>query len=317
MSMTRVITVLLFAALGCEDGDTAETLPASAEEAASPQIPGSRSVAVTIRDFAFEMPDTVAAGWVTLEADNAGQQEHFVYVYRLPEGKTFAQYQEEALVPFGRVFTEYATGELNRAEAERAFKEQMPGWFFTEVTPVGGVALLEPGEAARSTVRLEPGEYVAECYVKTPEGRWHTELGMMKPFTVVPGAADAPAPAADVRVRLTNYAIEVDGEFSAGTQVVSVEAVEDPDGFMKHDLNLFRLEDGQETAEIVEWMDWMEEGQFQAPGPGHSLGGMEHLKAGLTGYVHLDLPAGRYAWISEEYGDRGMVHEFTIEEPGR
>jgi hypothetical protein len=40
---------------------------------------------------------------------------------------------------------------------------------------------------------------------------------------------------------------------------------------------------------------------------------MEQLEAGHSGYLHLDLEPGAYAWISEAYADRGMVKEFVVE----
>lgn len=41
---------------------------------------------------------------------------------------------------------------------------------------------------------------------------------------------------------------------------------------------------------------------------------MEHFSPDRAGYVHLDLTPGSYVWVSEGYGDRGMVSEFTIAE---
>lgn len=61
-------------------------------------------------------------------------------------------------------------------------------------------------------------------------------------------------------------------------------------------------------------MDWMDLEQFRAPAPGIALGGVEHLTAGETAYMTVDLEPGRYAWVSEGYGSRGMVQEFTIDE---
>jgi len=45
-------------------------------------------VEVTARDFAFDAPDQIPSGWTTFRMTNAGEQEHFLYIYRLPENKT-------------------------------------------------------------------------------------------------------------------------------------------------------------------------------------------------------------------------------------
>jgi hypothetical protein len=270
-------------------------------------------VEVTAKDFDFEMSRQIPSGWVTFRLENVGEQEHFLYVYRLPDDVTFQRFREEAMGAFGRVWHAYDSGDLDRSEAEAAFAEEIPAYFFTDLTPSGGVALTEPGETAQSTLYLEPGTYVVECYVKTPQGTYHTERGMQKQLTVTEAANDAPEPEADARITLSNYEIAVEGELQAGTNTVAVHVTDTPEGFMPHDINLFRLDEGTSLDELVAWMDWMDLGQFRAPAPGHSLGGVEHLAAGKTAYMTVELVSGRYAWVSEAYAPRGMVREFTVE----
>jgi len=43
------------------------------------------------------------------------------------------------------------------------------------------------------------------------------------------------------------------------------------------------------------------------------LGGIEPMAAGRTGYVTVNFRPGNYAWVSEGYGNKGMVETFTIE----
>jgi uncharacterized cupredoxin-like copper-binding protein len=327
MLFRRLLQISVFAALvtlhtACQSADNGDTGYVDAEEAASATTGESAAVAatdayvvdVTAVDFAFQAPDEIPSGWTTFRMANAGQQEHFLYLYRLPEDVTYERFLEEAIGPFTEVWEAYASGEIDQAEAGRRFGEQIPAWFFNDMVSVGGPALTEPGETSQATVLLEPGTYVMECYVKTPEGRWHTELGMQRKFTVTDEETGAPMPEADVELTLSNYAIEGSSQLTSGTHTVAVRVTENPEGFMKHDLNLFRL-DGETTVdEIVAWMNWMdlEEG-FRAPAPGYSLGGVEHLTAGRTGFTTVQLTPGDYAWISEEYGIRGAVLEFTVE----
>lgn len=287
------------------------SMTATAQEAEAPSA--APVVAVTATDFTFIAPDELPGGWVTLKMKNDGLQEHFLSLYRLPPGKTFDDFATELLTPFGQLWTAYAAGEVNREDTWAAMFNELPGWFFEDVVHVGGPALTEAGETAEVTLHLEPGQYVMECYVKTPEGLWHTELGMMKPVSVGAPATTASPPEPDLRLVLRNDGIELDGSFRRGVQVVAVTAAETPDGFAKHDANLFRLDGDSTVDDIVAWSDWMAFDQFRAPAPGHSLGGMEAQVAGRTGYVKLDLAPGRYAWVSEEYGKDGVVLEFTID----
>lgn len=294
-------------------GFLALTIACGGEQTARETAAPSNVVEVTATDFGFEMPEEIASGWTTLRLTNSGEQEHFLYTYRLPERVTYDQFKQVAMPAFGRVWNRYASGETSREEAMGEFAAELPEWFMTDLVPTGGVALTEPGETAESTVHLAPGTYVVECYVKTPKGTWHTERGMQQKLIVTDEKNGASPPDADVEILLSNYEIEVSGALSAGPQTLAVHVEDRPEGFMAHDLNLFRLEGEETVEEIVAWMDWMDLDQFRAPAPTYSLGGVEHTAPGQTGYMTANLEPGRYALVSEEYGSRGMVHEFTVE----
>jgi hypothetical protein len=286
--------------------------PEQIEEPAE-EVPSINLVDVTVFDFAFKAPGQIPSGWTTLRMKNAGKQEHFALLQRLPEGKRIDDYGAEVGAVFGEVWERYSAGEIDRDGAGQALGEQLPEWFFTEIVPSGGVAITEPGATSESTVYLEPGIYVMECYVKNPGGQFHSMLGMMREITVTADTSKASPPDADVELTLSNYQIAASGVLTAGTRTVAVHVVDKPEGMMAHDINLFRLDESTDIDEIVEWMDWMDLEGFRAPAPGYSLGGVEHLPAGATGYMTVDFEPGRYAWVSEEYGARGVALEFTVE----
>ena len=49
----------------------------------------------------------------------------------------------------------------------------------------GGIAAIAPGETAFVVLNLQPGQYMALCYVLDPaSGKPHVALGMLVPFTV-------------------------------------------------------------------------------------------------------------------------------------
>lgn len=278
----------------------------------SQKVASAAIIDVTAMDFKFEAPEEIASGWSTFRFTNKGKQEHFFYIYQLPANKTYQQFMEDAINPLNAVWAEYAAGDLSRAEAEAKLGQEIAPWFFTDVVPSGGPALTEPGEVAQTTVNLAPGLYVVECYVKMPDGSWHTEMGMQQAMTVSDKKNGAEAPVADMELTLSNYEIAMEGELSAGTRTIAVNVKENPKGFMMHDINLFRLEEGDNIEDIVKWMDWMDLEQFRAPAPAYSLGGVEHLAAGKTGYMTVELRPGNYVWVSEGYASRGMVKAFTV-----
>jgi hypothetical protein len=291
----------------CQSGDGASDGASASADAESDVVE------VTAKDFEFDMPGEVPSGWTTMRFVNEGEQEHFFLLWRLPEGKTFADYRSQVAGTFLRVWSRYDSGDLTREETLEALGEELPEWFFTEAVPSGGAALTEGGRTSRVTLELEPGTYAVECYVKTPQGTWHTDRGMLRSLTVTGDVTGAAPPEADAELVLSNYEIATEGQLAAGTRTVAVRVTDTPDGFMAHDVNLFRLEDETAVEEIVAWMDWMDLDGFRSPAPGQSLGGVESMAAGSTGYMTVELEPGRYAWVSEGYGARGMVSEFTVE----
>lgn len=270
-------------------------------------------VEVTALEFRFEAPDSVKSGWNTFQMKNEGAQEHFMYVYKIPSEITLAEYEEGVPQAFEEVWQKYVAGEINQQETVEMLGENIAPWFFTEVVPSGGVALTEPGETAQSTVNLDPGKYIMECYVKMPDGTWHTTMGMYKMFHVTEDSTGLEAPSANYEMTLSNYDISTTGELKQGANTIAVHAQDTPEGFMMHDINLFRMNDTTSVEDIVAWMNWLELDQFTAPAPAYSLGGVDHMAAGKTGYMTVELTPGNYAWVSEGYGHRGMVKEFTIE----
>ncbi len=57
---------------------------------------------------------------------------------------------------------------INVGKSAEGFAEfsRLPSWF-SEIIFSGGVGLVSPGETAQTTIYVDPGTYVVECYVKT------------------------------------------------------------------------------------------------------------------------------------------------------
>jgi hypothetical protein len=138
-----------------EAGD-AET---DVEEAATDESDGSGEATYVATEFAFEGPDALPAGEVTVTMDNQGKQVHELALGELLDGKTMDDVH---------------------ALLKKGMPKKPPAWF-REVSGTGA----KPGEVGEMDVELTPGNYIMLCFVpdkasKTP----HVMLGMMKEVTV-------------------------------------------------------------------------------------------------------------------------------------
>lgn len=292
----------------------AATQPESSEPAAeTPAVSTIPVVEVVAREYSFEAPDSIPSGWTTFRLDNQGAQHHFLMIYRLPDGKTQADIQSEVVPVYDAVMEQLQAGEMDKSAALETLGSDLPPWFF-EVAFMGGPGLIAPGKSADATVNLsEPGEYLMECYVKGPDGRFHSSMGMQKQFTVTSGSIGSSPVDPDATLRLSNAGIEVEGDLQAGRRTVRVEYVEDPAGGFPYDVHVARLSDDTDVEALKNWMDWMNVGGLKAPAPVEFVGGAENMSAGSTAYFSVDLQPGRYAWISEVGATDNMYREFTIE----
>ncbi len=120
---------------------------------------------VHLKDFAFDLPDSLPAGPVTIKVINDGPEPHEFNILKLADGKTAADVMQ---------FLSGAAGG--------------PPPF----TPVGGMNGLDMGLWGYAELNLEPGTYAAICNIPSPkaEGHPHFTLGMIKQFTVG-GVADS------------------------------------------------------------------------------------------------------------------------------
>jgi hypothetical protein len=303
---TFVPALAVLALAACQPPD--REAPAGQDSAMPARAADAGVVEVIARDFSFEAPTELPSGWTTFRLENQGGQEHFMSLTKLPEGKTIDDYAAEVGPAFD--LTPYVSGELDRDQFLGRVVGLLPEWFGGAVS-AGGAGFVSPGHVSETTVKLQPGTYVMECYVKTPEGQFHTELGMLHPLTVTDETTDAAPPEYDLEMSLTSYEIGVQGALTPGDHTAMIRYVDDPEGFFKHDVHLVRFDGDGTVDDVVPWMDWID--GLRAPAPAEFLGGSEHLPAGNTAYFTFSLAPGSYAWISEGYASRGMVMEFTVE----
>jgi len=295
----------------CQPGDRAREAVEDKPAAEKP-VSASYVVEYAARDYAFVGPTEIPSGWVTMRMANEGLEHHFVFLTLLPEGKTIEDYVADVGVPFGQAWDALRTGAVDKAGAGAMLGEMLPEWY-AFASPMGGPGLVAPGGVSQATMRLAPGNYVMECYVKTADGEFHVALGMALPLTVTAEDSGALPPSADLAVTLTNYAIEVQGTPAAGHQTVAVNFDEHPEYGLGNDVHVVRLDEGTDLDEVIEWMDWMNMDGLRAPSPAAFVGGIHEMPSGYTAYFTVDLEPGRYAWIAESGASLGMVGEFSVD----
>ena len=161
----------------------------------------SESGVILIRaeDYAFRAPSTFPSGWVKLRFENQGEEDHFLLVWRLPEGKTFDEWAAEVSEPFQEHYTRYRAGEVDQATFFEKLIAALPEWFY-EAVPMGGPGFTAPGRTSETMIYLEPGDnYVLECYVRSmvEDHRFHGSEGMLRPLIVTADTSALQPPEAD------------------------------------------------------------------------------------------------------------------------
>lgn len=290
---------------------TRQTPPESAADTTGPVESGV--VLVEASEYAFTAPPIFPSGWVTLRFDNRGAEPHFLLLWDLPEGKTFDDYAADVAQPFQEYYSRYRSGEWDQEKFLAELVAVIPDWFY-EAVPKGGPGFTAPGMVSETTVFLEPGEnYVLECYVRSmkQDDRFHGAEGMLRPLIVTEESTGAEPPEADVDITLSSFEIGVSGDLAAGSHVARVAVQDVPEGFVRHNVHLARLEEGQSAEAVATWMNWVD--AMVPPSPARFLGGAGQTVAGRESYLSFQLEPGRYAWVSEMHGLRGMVHEFAVE----
>lgn len=142
-----------------------------------------------------------------------------------------------------------------------------------------------------------------ECYIKTPEGEWHTNRGMVRPLSVTENPSGASAPEADLELTLSKGQIQASGRPAPGRQTVAVHFGERPEGalFLGNDVHLVRLEEGTDLEELARWLDpWKVDG-FRAPAPAEFLGGTQDMP-------RVPPPTSRSPWSPARTPGDGGAH---------
>lgn len=288
--LLALILVASLPVVACGEGGggaepASETAGARSGEAASPRV-----VEISGRDFAYDAPDEIPAGWTTFRFANEGVEPHHVTIVRLAEGVT----PEDIVGSYG------------------AGEPMVEG-----VTALGGPNAVVGQVVATTTVELEPGRYAIVCFIPSPDGTPHLSKGMIQELLVTEETEGTAPPTAEVELEMMDYAFRQSAALEAGRRTVRVTNVA---GDRLHEVALARLAEGTTAEDMVAWIQAYEAGEAAGPPPGEFLGGVSALAPGGENYVTVDLEPGRYVWLcplTEQAGqpshlDHGMYLPFRV-----
>lgn len=314
-SFTTLALLSMFILIGCKDKKTDEESIVLSEE--KPKIEKSEPgiVEVVTESMDFQMVKSIPSGWTTFKYRNQSADTHFLILEKYPEGKTISDAKKEILPVFQSAMDSINTG---KQEAGMTAFGNLPEWF-QEVMFMGGTGLIAPGKIAQTTLNLEPGMYIIECYVKMNNGMFHSYLGMITELEVTPekNGKEPPTPTSEITISSTN-GIEFKDDLEAGRHIFQVnfkDQIVYPN-FVGHDINLVKIAEGANLKTLEKWINWLDPKGLISPVPEgfEFLGGVQDMPAGNSGYFSVNLEEGHYAFIAEipDASKKNMLKEFII-----
>ena len=314
---TLSLLLLLFLATDCKQNKKQSKMVEDPSAMTQPVAKAEKSIRIITRSMEFQSVDTISSGWNTFVYDNLSNEAHFFLLDKYPDGKTI----KNTLSDVAPVFAE-GMDLINAGRAEEGFAAfgKLPAWYF-DIVFSGGSGLISPKHTAVSTLKLDPGYYVMECYVKMPNGKFHTLMGMAKPLIVTEedSGHEPPEPTVDI-VLSSEDGISWDRPITKGKHTFSVYVKDQKphENFIWHDINIARLAPNADLEALEKWMDWSHPKGLITPVPDGVtfLGGVNDMPAGSTGYFTVDLEPGKYVFISEvpNTKKKGLLKVFEIAE---
>lgn len=271
---------------------------------------------VITKSMEFYAPDTIPSGWNTFVYENQSTEPHFILLDKYPEGITIENTLKEVAPAFEEGVALIMEGKME--ESMEAFGK-LPEWF-SQVVFSGGTGLISPGKTAVSTVKLDPGYYIMECYVRMPDGRFHTSMGMAKALIVSDEQSAIRPPQYDLQIDISGQSgISWNGQPKAGKTVFRVEYVDQMvhENFVGHDINLVAVAPDADLEALEAWINWASPTGLMSstlPEGFTFLGGTNDAPEGAILYFEADLEPGEYVLISEVPGSlkKGMLKTFSV-----
>ena len=274
-------------------------------------------IEIITNNMDFQSVDTVRSGWNTFKYINKSTQAHFFLLDKYPEGKNIKNTIEEVGPPFENGMGFIMEGKMDKAMIEFG---KLPEWF-NKVVFTGGSGLISPGHTSLTTIKLEPGLYIMECYVKMANGKFHTSMGMAKELHVLDKDSENLPPKSDINIAISSTdGITCDKEITKGEHIFSVYYKDQivHENFVGHDVNLVKLDANANLEKLEAWMNWATPTGLMDPLPEDVtfLGGTNDAPTGSKQYFKANLEPGNYAFISEVPNTlkKGLLKTFSVKE---
>lgn len=211
--LMSALAVALVVTGGCssdDSGDGGDAAGGSAATTTTEAVTAPTTVNVTGTDYAYALDtETVAAGLVTVNLANEGEEAHQITLMRLENGQTTTDVVEGLQGPDGDHFV-----------ADDAY--------------AGGPTNTLPGDQGSVTVALTEGAYTMVCFIASPDGESHFVKGMAGALEVVDTeAAPIEPPEATATVHMSDFTYDIPADLP-GEGVIEVVN----DGPQVHELTI-------------------------------------------------------------------------------
>lgn len=253
---------------------------------------GWRQLDISAKDYGFELPDSIPAGYTEITLRNQGSEEHHAMFMRLHPGVTAKEF-------------------LSAAENEG------PGALFALSSSAGGPGSVGRGEASTVIADLTPGEYVLICMVPDAREMPHYKMGMMAPLAVTGVAGSGAGPTAETTVDLVDFSFDhLPGRIRAGKRVWKVL----DSGTQLHEMVLYRLAAGVSFEQAKALLMAPPGSAPAAAAPFIAVAGVAPMSPGAVNWAVLDLKDGDYfancyipdTKTGKPHFDLGMIAPFTV-----
>jgi len=215
------------------------------------------AVRVEATEYAYDMPERVEGGLVTMEFANAGDRVHEWALGRLKSGRTEADFRRELLA-----------GKVLHLES---------------VDHIAGIPAMTPGGSLTLIRWLDPGRYVFYSKMPAPNGYADFQLGMIRWFDVE-SESGATHPDVDGTIVARDDGFDVP-PLGPGTHTLRLQnAADDPREFL-----LLSLKPGERPTDLDRWF----RGRFRGDPPADLLGIVGQLPPGGDAYAIVTFDAGR------------------------
>jgi uncharacterized cupredoxin-like copper-binding protein len=279
------VGVLGLAACGGDDSSSGGSGQASGTDATP--------VAITAKDFAFELPASVPSGVVQLTLTNQGQQPHDFQLVKI-EGN-------------------HSLDEFTKAIGDNSESATIPEW----IHGVGGVGTVAPGAPALSSwVKLEDGAtYYYFCTESTDDNQNHSSMGMVGQLKVSGKSKATALPKTDGKVTAKEYGFEITG-VKSGPQTIEFHN----DG--PHELHHFvaaPLAPGKTANDVLTALQ-SEDQSAPPPFDFEKAVSVSVIDPGVSEVVQLNLEPGKYVFVcfindhagGPPHAMKGMITEYEV-----